>query len=322
LTAPWEEKSMPSRHLIDPELESMLALTIEFTPGAPSPLMEALLARPMPTSEKVEMREVRMPGPKDAPEVRALLHTPKHAAAPRPAILHIHGGGYVMGAPEMSADSHIKYAEDFGAVVLSVDYRLAPATKHPGPIEDCYAGLAWLYAKADELGVDRGRIIVSGESAGGGLAAALALLARDRKEYPLAYQHLIFPMIDDRTVTRPQPSPYAGQFIWTRASNHYGWSSLLDRAPGSEGVPPYAAAARAEDLSGLPPTYLACGALDLFIEENLDYARRLILAGVPTELHVYPGAPHGFHMVADAKVARQATRDSLDALGRALAKTG
>ncbi|MBV9997116.1 MAG: alpha/beta hydrolase [Caulobacteraceae bacterium] len=279
-----------------------------------------MLARPSPTSEKVETREVRAPAPAGAPDVRALLHTPRHSTAPRPAVLHIHGGGYVMGAPEMGAEHHIQYAEDFGTVVLSVDYRLAPATKHPGPLEDCYAALAWLYAQADELGVDRRRIIVSGESAGGGLAAALALLARDRKEYALAFQHLIYPMIDDRTVTRPAPSPYSGEFIWTRAANLHGWSSLLDCEPGADGVSCYAAAARAEDLSGLPPTYIACGALDLFIEENLEYARRLILAGVPTELHVYPGAPHGFPMVADAKVARQAERDSLEALGRALAR--
>jgi len=314
---------MPSKHLVDPELAPLVEMMVDArrAAGEPSPMMAALMARPAPTSDRVESREIRLPGPPGAPEVRALLYTPR-SAGPHPAILHIHGGGYVMGAPEMSAAGNVKYAEDFGAVVLSVDYRLAPATKHPGPVEDCYAALAWLFAQADALGVDRSRVIVSGESAGGGLAAALALLARDRGEYPLAFQHLIYPMIDDRTVTHPEPSPFVGQFVWNTGSNLYGWESLLTQPPGSPDVPAYAAASRAEDLSGLPPTYLACGAIDLFLEEDLDYARRLIRAGVPTELHVYPGAPHGFNLIADARVARQAARDSLAALGKALAAKG
>ena len=311
---------MPSRHLVDPEMEPLLvmAAAMDLSAGKESPFMKALLAAPAPTSETVEMREVLMPGPKDAPPVRGLVYAPKDAQAQRPAILHIHGGGYITGAPEMSAPSNLAYAEKFGAVVLSVDYRLAPGAKHPGPVEDCYAALAWLHGQAEALNIDRTRIIVSGESAGGGLAAALALLARDRQEYALAYQHLIFPMLDDRTVTRTDRSPYVGQFVWTPELNRLGWTSLLDAAPGSAKVSPYAAAARAEDVSGLPPTYIACGALDLFIDENLAYATRLIHAGVPTELHVYPGAPHGFHRVTEAKVARQAARDSLGALKAAL----
>ena len=312
---------MPSRHLLDPELEPMLDFFVDPVSGVRSPALEALMARPAPVSETVEQSEIRLPGPKGAPEVRALLYKPKGVTGPHPAVLHIHGGGYVIGTPEISAEAHVRYAEAFGAVVLSPDYRLAPATKFPGAIEDCYAALAWLHAHASELDVDRSRIVVSGESAGGGLAAALALLARDRGEYGLAFQHLIYPMIDDRTVTQSDPSPFVGQFGWSRDRNEYGWASLLDRPPGSEGVSPYAAAARAQDLSGLPPAYIACGALDLFVEENLDYARRLIRAGVPTEVHIFPGAPHGFErMAAEARVSGQARRDSLAALGRALAK--
>jgi acetyl esterase/lipase len=315
---------MPSRRLVDPEIEPLLALTadMDLSAGMDSPAMRALMAAPPPTSERVDIREVRMPGPSGAPPVRGLLYAPKAAAAPRPAVLHIHGGGYVLGAPEMSAASNLDYAETFGAVVLSVDYRLAPAAKHPAPVEDCYAALAWLHAQADALRLDPARVVVSGESAGGGLAAALALLARDRGEYGLAFQHLFYPMLDDRTAACDDLSPYAGQFVWTPERNRYGWSSLLEEAPGSDGVSPYAAAARAEDLSGLPPAYIACGALDLFIEENLDYARRLMRAGVPVELHVYPGAPHGFPMAPEAAVSRQAARDSHAALARALAAAG
>jgi acetyl esterase/lipase len=144
------------------------------------------------------------------------------------------------------------------------------------------------------------------------------LLARERAEYPIAFQHLVFPMLDDRTVDHPELSPYLGQFVWNNAANRFGWTSLLGAAPGGADVSPFAAPARATDLAGLPPTFVAVGALDLFLEENLDYARRLIRAGVPTELHVYPGAPHGFMMVAGAEVSRTFGRDSLAALGRAL----
>lgn len=202
-------------------------------------------------------------------------------------------------------------------VIVSVDYRLAPETPHPGPIEDCYAALKWLHDEAGSLGVDAARIAVAGESAGGGLAAALALLARDRGEVRLIHQHLIYPMIDDRTCTA-EPHPYAGEFVFTPNSNRFGWSALLGCAPGAEGVSPYAAAARAEDLTGLPSTYIAVGALDLFIEENLEYARRLIRAGAPTELHIYPGAYHGFDAVSEGALAKAARNHSLTALRRAL----
>jgi acetyl esterase/lipase len=201
-----------------------------------------------------------------------------------------------------------------------VDYRLAPETPHPGPVEDCYAALRWLYSHTGELGVDPTRIAIGGASAGGGLAAGLTLLTRDRGEVPLAFQFLIFPMLDDRTVTATEPHPYTGEFIWTPEANRFGWTSLLGKEPGGPDVSPYAAAARAESLEGLPPTFINVGALDLFLEEDMEYARRLMRAGVPTELHVYPGAFHGFHMTANAKVSLAAVRDQLDALKRALSE--
>jgi acetyl esterase/lipase len=144
------------------------------------------------------------------------------------------------------------------------------------------------------------------------------LLARDRGEIPVAFQHLIFPMLDDRTVVHPDPSPYLGQFVWTTEANRFGWTSLLGQAPGGPDVSPYAAAARAESLAGLPPTYMICGALDLFLEEDMEYARRLIRAGVATELHIYPGAPHGFMFAPEASVTKTYVRDSMAALKRAL----
>ncbi|MCA6330839.1 MAG: alpha/beta hydrolase fold domain-containing protein, partial [Phenylobacterium sp.] len=171
---------------------------------------------------------------------------------------------------------------------------------------------------AAELGVDPERVGVMGESADGGLAAGLALLVRDRGEHRLAFQHLIYTMIDDRTCTRPDPHPMTGAFIWTAHNNRFGWAALLGHEPGIEGVLPYAAAARAESLAGLPPTFIATGALDLFLEENLEYARRLTREGIPTEVHVYPGAFHAFQVMRGSRVAQAAERDSRAALARFL----
>ena len=203
-------------------------------------------------------------------------------------------------------------------MIVSVDYRLAPETRFPGALEDCYAALTWSFAQAATLGIDAARLGVMGESAGGGLAASLALLARDRREHALAFQHLIYPMLDDRTCIRTDPHPYAGEILWTPHNNAFGWSSLLGVAPGSDNVSPYAAPARAQNLAGLPRTFISTGALDLFLEEDLDYARRLTRHGVPVELHVYPGAYHGFDLVPGTHIGQIASRDSLAALRYAL----
>jgi acetyl esterase/lipase len=313
---------MSSKHLVDPDLAVLAdwpALSFDNTPIEAVRDRRATMAPPRPApSPEVEIYEARAPGRDGAPDVRLVITKPKAAGTGHPGILHVHGGGYVLGDAEMTGPTDEVYALRLGAVVVSVDYRLAPETPHPGPVEDCYAGLAWLHGEAERLGVDRGRIAITGESAGGGLAAALVLLARERGEIPIAFQHLVFPMLDDRTVVDPDPSPFVGEFIWTRASNRFGWASLLGAEPGGPDISHFAAPARVTDLSGLPPTFMVCGALDLFVEENLDYARRLIRAGVPTEFHIYPGAPHGFQFAADAEVSRTYARDSLSAWSRAL----
>jgi acetyl esterase/lipase len=312
-----------SRHLVDPQLSPLLDLI------PPSELsVEALPAlRSRPAMFQVDPKDVErtdlatrmIPGPAGAPDIEILVYRPRGLAGAAPCILHIHGGGYITGNAQGLEAVHRGLAADLSCCIVSVNYRLAPETPFPGPVEDCYAALAWLVANAKELDVDPARIGVMGESAGGGLAAALALLARDRGEYGLAFQHLIYPMIDDRTCVAAEPHPFAGEFVWPPASNHFGWKSLLGREPGGDDVSPYAAAARAESLAGLPPTFLATGALDLFLEEDLEYARRLIRAGVSTELHVYPGAFHGFQWAVDADVSKTAARDSRAALAKALA---
>jgi triacylglycerol lipase len=315
-----------SLHLVDPELRPLIealppvALTDELLP-----LIREAVA-PLPpqpdVSATVSVDSYAVPGPAGAPDVQLAVYRPVAAQGPLPCIFHIHGGGYVAGSAKAAEPLFRPFAAELGCVIVSVDYRLAPETRFPGAIEDCYAGLAWVFRNAARLGIDSSSIGVMGESAGGGLAAALALLARDRGEYPVAFQALIYPMIDDRTCVADPPHPYAGEYVWTAQNNAYGWSSLLGQAPGSDGVSCYAAAARATDLSRLPPTYISTGALDLFLEEDVEYARRLTRAGVPVELHLYPGAYHGFDFFTTARIAVESRQQLINYLRRALRPVG
>lgn len=233
-------------------------------------------------------------------------------ATPRPALFWMHGGGYVIGNRSMDDIRTLAWATSLGCVVASVEYRLAPEHPYPAPLEDCYDGLRWVHAHADELGIDPGRIGIGGISAGGGLAAALALLARDRGELPVAFQLLDSPMIDDRQITPSSRGDWLT--VWNRESNEFGWRSYLGDLYGTHAVPAHAAAARADQLVDLPPTLVVVGSADGFRDEDIWYATRLLQAGVPTELHVYPGAPHGFTMF-DVPLARRADAD----IGRWLA---
>jgi acetyl esterase/lipase len=312
--------------LIDPQLRALLEATpmglplnSDTLPAIRENLANFSLLPPWADSATVSLQERLIDGPEGAPPVRVLIYRPAQARAVMPALLHIHGGGYVVGKPEIIDTTNRKRAAELSCVVVSVDYRLAPETPHPGPVEDCYAALKWLHDHAVQMGIDSKRIAIGGESSGGGLAAALALMARDRGEIPIVLQYLIAPMLDDRTVTRPDPHPYVVHEPWSAEYNAFGWRSLLAVEPGSPGVSPYAAAARAQDLTGLAPAFISVGALDLFLEENMEYARRLSRAGVPVELHVYPRAFHGFgEMTEEARVSIAATADGLRALHKAL----
>lgn len=311
---------MSTRHLVDPEILPLLELWPTLTLTADS-LAQARQWQPPaaePAGDRVIEERVTVPGPAGSPDVALLILRPAETPAAAGCIYHMHGGGYVLGAVEGGAVRLRPMVEALGCVIVSVDYRLAPETPFPGPIEDCYAGLAWTCANAERLGIDPARIGLMGESAGGGLAAALALLARDRGEYRVAFQHLLYPMIDDRTCVS-DGDPTVGEFVWNRTSNYFGWRSMLGVDPGSEGVSPYVAAARAEDVSDLPPTYIATGALDLFRDENIAYAQRLLSAGVPTEFHIWPGAVHAFDALPGAAIATEANQSRVAALRRALA---
>lgn len=263
-----------------------------------------------------------IPGPPGAPDVRVLVYTPprRTAATSRPAYLHMHGGGYIIGNPELNDGPNRSLATELDCVVVSVDYRLAPETRFPGAVEDCYAAFMWLRTQAEALGVDASRIAIGGDSAGGGHAAALALLARSRGTAQIRLQLLDSPMLDDRAGSGPDPHPYCGEFVWTRNSNRFGWHSLLGVEPGGPDVPIEAVPARVADLTGLPPAFIVVGAIDLFLEESLEYARRLIRSKVPAELHVIPGAFHGFSVAGgEAPQVQACMRLRRDALARALA---
>jgi triacylglycerol lipase len=312
--------SASSRHLVDRELLPMLRF---FPPLAlDDATLDAVRAQvaadgAASAPDDVDVTIHSVPGPPGAPEVAVTMYAPRPRSTALPCVLHMHGGGFVMGSPASLRASHCKLAVTAACIIASVDYRLAPETRFPGALEDCYAALRWLHSHAASLGIDSNRIGVMGESAGGGLAAALALLARDRDVCPIAFQHLLYPMLDDRTCLRP-PHPVAGEFLWTRENNAYGWASLLGVTPGDDAVSPYAAPARAEDLRGLPRAFIAVGALDLFVDEDVEYARRLMRDGVPVELHVYPGCFHCFDLAAGTRVAEIFRRDALAALRRGL----
>lgn len=321
-----EDEADQFRRLVAPELLSGLdALpSFEWT-NEVLDQVRGIDLRQMPVPEMSALqasvyREERfIPARNGAPEVRVLIYTPPASARhPRAAFLQIHGGGYIVGAPEINEVYNRAFSADQDCVVVSVDYRLAPETRYPGSLEDCYAALEWMYRHADDLGIDRTRIAIGGESAGGGHAAALAILARDRGEIPVCYQLLDSPMLDDRTGSGSEDHPYCGKFVWTPQSNRFGWQALLGVEPGGPDVPVGAVPARTLDLRGLPAACITIGGLDLFLEEVLEYTRRLSRAGVATELHVIPGAYHGFPMAGPgAPQVQQWLRIRSDALARA-----
>jgi acetyl esterase/lipase len=240
------------------------------------------------------------------------------AGASRPAILHIHGGGYIAGTAASSRAQIQDLARTLDCVAVTVDYRLAPETHFPGSLEDNYAALRWMNTNAKDLGIDVTRVAVKGESAGGGHAAALAIAARDRKEFSICLQVLCYPMLDDRTGSSRMPEPAFGHFIWTSRENRLGWTSLLGVPAGSAQVPANSVPARIQNFAGLPPAFIGVGGIDLFAPEDIDYAGRLLRAGVPTELSVVPGGYHGFDLFApNASLSRQFTQAWNEAIRRA-----
>jgi acetyl esterase/lipase len=315
-------KNVDPYSLVDPEL---LPAVKGQPPGVINDEVVAIaqkqlpqLSAVLPSVPGVKMSRRSIPGPSGAPDVSIVIADTAPEQKNKPVLLHIHGGGYVVGAAVAFLPGVLLYSKPTGCVVVSVDYRLAPPTKFPGSLNDNYAALLWVYNHAEELGADRKRIAIAGESAGGGHAAALAIHARDRAEVPIIFQLLIYPMLDDRTGSTRAVPPHIGQIGWGAAGNKYGWSALLGFPAGSAKVPDGAVPARVENLNGLPPAFIGVGAIDLFVDEDVEYARRLIDAAVPTELLVVPGAYHAFDlMVPNARVSRYFRESITAALQRA-----
>lgn len=308
---------MSSKHLLDPQLYPLIdlspsgfVLTEDMLPNYREQRNSTLVMGNAEASG-VQRTEIKIPGLET--DIRGLLYQPDNVSGS--AYLHIHGGGYIMGNAESADQSNIDIASQLGAVVVSVDYRLAPETPMPGPLEDCYAGLAWLHENASSLAVDSSRIAVGGESAGGGLAAALTILARERGQFGICHQHLTYPMLDSLTGSNGhEGDPLVGEFIWTREHNQFAWKCFLgDIEPIAPQVP-----SRLEAYAGLPPAWIFTGALDLFRDENIDYAQNLLKAGVATDFVLYAGACHAFQWIADSTLAVRFKADHLAGLAKGL----
>lgn len=287
---------------------------VRFLPNIPTGprmvmLMRGLKPRGLKPGPGVTVDEVVI-----SPTVSLRLFRPAHSAAPVPAMLWMHGGGHLFGTPEQDDRSNIAFVEELGIVVAAARYRLGSDAAAPASVMDCYAALEALATRGSEWGVDSTRLAIGGASAGGGVAAGVALYAHDLGKIRPAFQLLVYPMLDDRTVLR---SDAASKYHrgWNATSNRRGWTTYTGGEPGRPGVSPYAAPARREDLSGLPPAWIGVGTLDLFHDEDVEYARRLTAAGVPCELYVVPGAPHGFdQMFAKADVVKNFWRAQANAL--------
>ena len=312
---------MDTKHLVDPELAQALegirtrTLTAELLPADRITL--AAFHSTAPTAPGVTVEEHHLPRP-DGSALRVLVYLPA-APARTGGLLWFHGGGMVRGTADQYDAQSRYFAHLLGCVVVVIDYRLAPEDPYPAGLEDGYQALQWLHAAADELRLPRPRIAVAGESGGGCLAAALALYARDHGGPAISAQFLQNPMLDDRTGTaaEPDPLPNVGEFLWTAASNRFAWGAVLGHAPGTVTPPAYAAPGRVENLAGLPPGYFFIGSLDLFLDENLRYVRNLLRHGVPTELHLYAGAYHGFMSFSKGtSITKRAEQDFWGAMQR------
>lgn len=318
---------MPQHDNIDPESLVPLAALYEALPGGFNAIpdiharretlyaMLQAMTADLPPNENVAVEDRLVPGPEGAPEIGVRIYRPVVAEGALPGLLFIHGGGMVLGNLDTDHLTAVMLSEAVGAVVVSVDYRLAPEHPAPAAIEDCYAGLLWMAAHADDLGVDPGRLAVYGGSAGGGLAIATAMVARDRGGPALCFMMPIYPQIDDRNET-PSSREIVDVGIWDRAGNIEAWEWYLGGKPADQ----YAAPARASDLSGLPPAFIDVGDRDMFLDEDVEFANRLQEAGVPTELHVYAGAYHASEVFAPtAALSQEIWGNRLTALRRALA---
>ncbi|GAA1830245.1 alpha/beta hydrolase [Pseudonocardia ailaonensis] len=299
---------MTTEYALDPELAEALPALPPVDLGdiaaARIAQRERRAGLPAPDESGVTVSEIVVPGPDGAPDVPLRIYVPDERSGPV-GVYDVHGGGFVVGDLDGSHARNLAIARDVGAVVVTVDYRLAPETPFPGPLEDCFAGLSWFAANAADVGVDPGRIAIHGSSAGGGLCAGLALMARDRGGPAIRFQFLAVPELDDRLET-PSMRAYTDTPVWHRPHAIVSWNSYVGAdARGGPDVSPYAAPARATDLAGLPPAYVSVMAFDPLRDEGIAYALALQAAGVPVELHLFPGTFHGSATITGAAISQR-----------------
>ncbi|MFF4592178.1 alpha/beta hydrolase [Amycolatopsis sp. NPDC001319] len=308
----------------DPEIAAALVAVNEALPSSVTPELVGRLRELTAAGHTMSVAEIGEHA--DVREIDAgvplLVLRPKGSdpAVPLPGVYFMHGGGMMAGNNRTGADWLLGWLAEIPMVVVSVGYRLAPEHPHPAPVEDCYTGLTWVGEHLAELGIDPARLVVAGGSAGGGLAAATALMARDRGGPALRGQLLVCPMIDDRACT-PSSTELVGEGVWDSVSNATGWSALLGEDAGGPDVSPYAAPARAGDLADLPPAFIEVGSVETFRDEAVAYASRLWQSGGQAELHVWPGGCHGFdEVVPHAPMSREARASRVNWLRRVLAE--
>jgi acetyl esterase/lipase len=308
-------------YALDPELAAAAALLpvsdLSDLPATRAKAGEMLAQRPQPDTTGIRFEDRQVPGPDGAPDITLRIYRPERVTAPA-AIYDVHGGGFVVGTMAMDHERNVTFARELGVVVVSVEYRLAPETPYPGPLEDVYAGLVWIAKHADELGIDPEQIAIHGISAGAGLGAGVALLARDRGGPHIAFQFLAIPELDDR-LTTPSMTEFVDTPSWTRPKAIISWDSYLGPGlPGTDDVPIYAAPARATDLSGLPPAYISVMHFDPLRDEGIAYALALLAAGIPVELHLFPGTFHGSMLIPQATITRRGSAEAIAVLRQAL----
>ncbi len=311
-----------SERKYDKELEPILPLLPTVTdfsnPDALAEMREARggpFAGEVPDRDDVVTDDRQVPGRSGDPDVPIRIYRPRaEATAPRGGVFEIHGGGFIMGTIAMMDPWCQQVAAELDVVVVSVEYRLAPEDPFPAGVEDCYAALSWMAANASDLGVDPERIAIAGQSAGGGLAAGTALMARDRGGPALCFQLLEIPELDNRLET-PSMVQFTDTPLWNRPNAEWSWRHYLG-ADHRGDVSPYAAPSRAKDLAGLPDAYVSTMEFDPLRDEGILYAMRLMEAGVSVELHSFPGTFHGSALVGNAAVSRRSGAESFGALGR------
>ncbi|NDI36906.1 alpha/beta hydrolase fold domain-containing protein [Chengkuizengella sediminis] len=312
-----------SKHLIDPEIRGIIdemgsmGLTSENYLEVREQL-KAFFSSDVRERYDVEIEEVWIDNLFDDSKVRLVITKPQNQAEQlNPFIYSMHGGGMIVGGPELDNETHAFLAHHYHFIGVSVDYRLAPEFSQPAQLHDCYSGIKWCIDHAKELNIDTGKVAVAGVSAGSALAGGLVLFIRDRQEFNIHHLRLSVPMLDDRTAIK-EAHPFNGEYFFNQAINYFGWKSVLKQEPGTEGISEYYSPARAKTFKGLPSTYLCVGSIELFADETLDFAKQLMYDGVPVELHLYPGYHHQGLSVPEAYHAKRENENNLNALLRAL----